>query len=133
MELVRATCEAFVEGLERGDFEGAAEIGAIAVDFEFSPAPELAQGRYRGLEGFVEFMRSWTEDFENWSVRLERLVDAPPDKVVASMHQSGVGKGSGAPVELHYGAVFQVERDRIARLNLYLDPAQAFEAAELSE
>ena len=54
---------------------------------------------YRGRDGFVEFWSTWTEDFEGWSVELERLVDGSNEQVVALFHQTATGRGSGTPVE----------------------------------
>jgi ketosteroid isomerase-like protein len=134
VEIVRAVHDAFLAGLQRGQFGGGIDSGLLADDFEFSPAPELAgDAKYGGVREFVEFMRLWTEDFEHWSVRLDRLIDAPDDCVVALMHQSGTGKGSGVPVGLDYGAVFKLRKGRVVRINLYMTPEQALEAAGLRE
>jgi ketosteroid isomerase-like protein len=84
-----------------------------------------------GREGFVEFMRTWTEDFEDWSIRLERLIDAGNDRVVALLHQAATGKGSGVPVELHFALLYELEAGRVVRMRNYVDLAQALEAAGL--
>jgi ketosteroid isomerase-like protein len=132
LEIVRAVHDAFLAGLQGGQFGGGLDSGLLADDFEFSPAPELTgDTTYGGVHGFVEFMRLWTEDFEDWSVRLERLIEAPDDCVVAFMHQSGTGKGSGVPVDLDYGAVFRLREGRVVRVNLYMTPEQALQAAGL--
>jgi ketosteroid isomerase-like protein len=134
VEIVRALHEAFLAGIQRGEFGGGIESGLMADDFEFSPVPELAgEMTCGGVHGFVEFMRRWTEDFEDWSVRLDRLIDAPDDRVVALMHQSGTGKGSGVPVDIHHGAVFRLREGRVVRINLYLTLEHALEAAGLTE
>ena len=78
-------------------------------------------------------MRGWTKDFEDWSLRVERLIDAGNDRVVALIHQSGTGKGSGVPVEWKVGQVYELEDGRSARVRNYLSHAEALEAAGLSE
>ena len=92
-------------------------------------------GRYvwRGREGFVEFLRTWTEQFDDWSIRVERWIDAGEDRVVALTRQTATGKGSGVPVELNLGQVWEFEAGRVARARLYLDHKDALEAAGLSE
>jgi hypothetical protein len=55
---------------------------------------------WRGREGFVEFVRTWTEGFDNWSLQVERLIDAGGDRVLVLTHQSATGKASGVPVNL---------------------------------
>jgi hypothetical protein len=52
---------------------------------------------------------------------------------VAFLHQSALGKGTGVPVDLRYGAVFELVRGRIVRTTLYPDPGDALEAAGLGE
>jgi ketosteroid isomerase-like protein len=99
LEVVRRVLDAFVAGVERGDFAAAWDTGDLADDAQWLAFPELTQTSYRGREGFVEFMRAWSEDFERLSFRIERLVAADEDRVVALLHQSGIGKGSGVPVE----------------------------------
>jgi SnoaL-like domain len=84
VEIVRRVSEEFLAGMERGDPGALFDSEAIAHGFEFILAVPL-EGRsvWRGRERFVEFMRAWTEDFEDWSVRVERWIDAGDDRVVA--------------------------------------------------
>jgi ketosteroid isomerase-like protein len=134
VEMVRRVFEAFKAGMERGDPGAVFDTDALVADAEWIPIPEFPGAAvYRGREGFVEFMRTWTEDFEDWSFRLERLIDAGNDRVVGLFHQWAIGKGSGVPVELHLATVWELEGGRVVRLRNYVDPAQALEAAGLEE
>jgi hypothetical protein len=40
-------------------------------------------------------MRVWTEQFDDFSLQVERLIDAGDDRVVALIRQSATGKESG--------------------------------------
>ena len=133
VEIVRRSFEAFRAGLERGDPEIGLDPEAVANDFEWVAAEPL-DGRsvWYGLAGFVEFTRNWTEEFEDWSIRVERLIDAGDDRVVALTHQWATGKGSGVPVELDLGQVWELEAGHVARVTSYLTHAEALEAAGLS-
>jgi ketosteroid isomerase-like protein len=92
------------------------------------------EGRYgAGRDGFVEFVRIWTEGFEEWSIRVERLIDAGNDRVVALTRQTAIGKGSGVPVELYVGQVWELEDGRVARVTNYMTQSDALQAAGLSE
>jgi ketosteroid isomerase-like protein len=135
VEIVRDVFDAFEAGLESGGTAEAFDLGSnFAADAEWIPVPEVpGPTNYRGREGFIEFMRTWTEDWEGWSLRLERLIDAGDDRVVALVHQRATGKGSGVPVEAHSGMVFEFEDGRVIRMRNYLHAAQALEAAGLSE
>jgi ketosteroid isomerase-like protein len=134
VEVVRRLFEVFRKGMERGDLGAWFDSEDLADDFEWITPPGVpGLGTYRGREGFLEFMRIWTEDFEDWSVELERLIDAGDDRVVGLFHQRGIGKGSGVPVELHQALVYELERGRVIRMRNYIDPAEALEAAGLRE
>jgi ketosteroid isomerase-like protein len=120
--------------MERGDPGAAFDTEGLAPDSEWIPVPLAGAAEvYRGREGFVEFMEAWTEDFEDWSIRLDRLIAAGDDRVVATGHQSATGKGSGVPVEWHFGQIFELEGGRVVRIRVYADPTAALEAAGLRE
>jgi ketosteroid isomerase-like protein len=100
---------------------------------EDSPSGLDGRSVWRGREGFVEFLRTWTEQFEDWSIRVERWIDAGDDRVVALTYQSATGKGSGVPVEMKISQVHELEGGRLARVTNYLSHAEALEAAGLRE
>jgi ketosteroid isomerase-like protein len=134
VEIVRRAFDTFQAGLQHGDPGAAFDSGALAPDLEWIPVREgPGPPSYRGRDGFVEFMHTWTEDFADWSIEYERFIDAPDDRVVAVAHQSAIGKASGVPVELHFGLVYELQDGRVIRIRAYLDPAEALEAAGLEE
>ena len=149
VEIVRRVLEEFQAAVERGNPGAWWDSEAVADDFEWIvPNPGFEGGSvWHGREGFVEFVRTWTEQFEDWSIRLERLIDAGDDRVVVLTHQSAtgrdltsggavrltVGKASGAPVEWKNGQVWELEDRRILSVSNYLSHAEALEAAGLSK
>ena len=135
MELARGAFEEFQAGMERGDPGAWFDSAAVADELEWIIAPPGLDGKsvWHGREGFVEFLRTWTEQFENWSIRVERWIDAGDDRVVALTHQSAAGIGSGVPVEMKLGLVYEIEGGRVVRLSNYFSHAEALEAAGLSE
>jgi ketosteroid isomerase-like protein len=78
-------------------------------------------------------MRTWTEQFEDWSIRVERFIDAGGGRVVGLTHQSATGKESGVPVEAKLGWVWEFEDGRAARMRNYFTHTEALEAAGLRE
>jgi ketosteroid isomerase-like protein len=136
VEICRRGFEAFEAGWARGDPGGFFDTEAIAPDAEWippAPTPPGTRSVYRGREEFVEFIRTWTEDFGGWSVQLERLIDAGGDRVVGLFHHRSRGKRSGVPVELHMALVYQVEDGRVIRIWNFIDPAEALAAVGLAE
>jgi ketosteroid isomerase-like protein len=135
VEKVRRAVDEFQAGLMRGDPGAFFDLDFVADDYEWifergAVVPEPLVWRRR--EGFEEFIRIWTEDFDEWSIRVE-LIDAGDDRVVGLTHQSATGKGSGVPVELKVGQVHELEGGRMIRVTNYLSHAEALEAAGLSE
>ena len=137
VEVVRQIFETFHAGVERGDLGAFYELESIPDDYEVvlpeGRAPIFVNPVLRTREDWLEFFRNWTEDFEDWSQRVERLIDVGDDRVVALTRQSAVGKGSGAPVDLELGQVFEFEQGRLIRCRFYLGYAEALEAAGLRE
>jgi ketosteroid isomerase-like protein len=92
VEIVRRAHAEFLTGLSHGDPAAAFGSGIVAPEFEWvlpAEAPGLQQV-YRGREGWVEFMRTWTEDFD-WSIELEEAIDAGDGRVVVRTRQRAIG------------------------------------------
>jgi ketosteroid isomerase-like protein len=93
VEIVRRVFEEFQAGMERGDPGALFDSETVADDYEWiTDAPLDGRSVRRGREGFVEFMRTWTEEFEDWSIQVERWIDAGDDRVVA---HASVGNRKG--------------------------------------
>ena len=127
-----------VEIIRRGYERFAASAGAggtAAPDFvwdmsKFRGWPE--QQTYEGAEGARAFLRDWIAAWDEWEIEVEALHDAG-DKVVAIVRQRGRSKTSGLPVEMAFGQVWTIRDGKSARMEMYADPAEALEAAGLSE
>jgi ketosteroid isomerase-like protein len=134
VEVVRRAVEKVRAAMERGDPGAYFDPAIMADDVEWVLSASL-EGRtvWTGPEAFVDFLRTWTEQFDDWSVQVERLIDAGNDRVVALMHQSGTGKGSGVPVEWNSGVIYELRDGRVLRATNYATFADALEAAGLSE
>jgi len=140
VEVVRRAFEIVQEGVRRGDhgaaFDEGVREGIIASNLEWRAGKRGGVGLVGveddvGRDGYVQFMRRWTEDFEDLAVQLEEIIDVDNDCVVAITSWDGIGKGSHAPVTMHTGMVCTLEARRIVRSVLFLDPNHAFRAAGL--
>jgi ketosteroid isomerase-like protein len=132
--LVQRLFEGFQAAMERGDPGAGLDPAAFAEDFEWIvPTPLDGRSVWYGREGFIEFTRLWTEQFEHWSIWIERVIDAGEDRVVVLTRQSATGKGSGVPVELSLGQVYELEAGRIARVRNFFGHAEALKAAGLQK
>ena len=79
-----------------------------------------------------EFLREWSEAFDDFSFQAEEMVDAG-DSVVVEVRQSGRGKETGAQVESHAWQVFTLRNGKVVHCRGYETKAQALEAARVSE
>src|SRR5262245_49984008 len=75
VEIVREVIEAFRSGMERGDPGAAFDLESASDDFELITMPFEGRTVWRGREGWVEFIRVWTEEFDDWSLQIERQID----------------------------------------------------------
>ncbi len=87
---------------------------------------------YEGIEGTMEFVRDWTDAWEDWTIKLEELHEAG-DKVVAIAYQRGRSKTTGLPVEMHFAQLWTLRDGKQVRMNMYADPEEALAAAGLAE
>lgn len=134
VEIVRRLAEAVQRGVEQDDPGVIFDTGLLANDAEWVlGAPFEGKSVWRGRQEYVEFMRAWTSEFEDYSIQFEPLIDASDDRVVAIYRQRATGKGSGVPVEWHGGMVIELRDGRAIRTTNYAEPAEALEAAGLLE
>jgi ketosteroid isomerase-like protein len=86
---------------------------------------------YRGDEEFMEFFAKWTEPYDEWDLEIEELVDADDDRVVIIVRQRGRLRGTDSWVELRYGTVCTLADSLIQRMEVFMTPVDALEAAGL--
>jgi SnoaL-like domain len=86
-----------------------------------------------GRGGFVQFIGSWINEFDDFEATYERIIDAPDDLVLVLTHLSGTGKESRAPVEIRTAQLYELEGGCVVRVVLFLDREAAFRPAGLSE
>jgi uncharacterized protein len=105
----------------------------------FDPAIEWVVARehpdartLRGYEALTDYQREWQETLPDMRVGYERVLDAG-DKVVAIGVVRGTGSGSGVDVGVPIAFLVTVRDGLITRVQEYLDPAEALEAAGLDE
>jgi len=90
-------------------------------------------GTFRGHEGWIELMAEVHEAFDAVRLEPERLVGAPPDRIVVFVKLSARGRGSGLSVNTPIAIVVTIRRGRAGRLDVYREPADAMEAVGLAE
>jgi ketosteroid isomerase-like protein len=91
----------------------------------------ILPGTYFGVEGVREFLGTWTEPFEDWSVQIDEIFDAG-DRVLTIGTQRGKPH-DGPEVEMHFGQLWSFRDGLVSRMEMYATREEALEAAGLRE
>ncbi len=103
-----------------------------AVEFhEDARFPEA--GIYRGVDAVREYLRQFVENFDEFVFEAEDIVGLDEDRVLVSLRVITRGKGSGAAVEIAAGWIFTIRDGLVLKVEAFLDRAEAFDAARLSQ
>ena len=91
-------------------------------------------GGYRGIEGFREWLLSWSEMFgEEWECHLEEVRKVDDERVLVTAFIHVQGTGGGVPVDQRVWSLMTIRNGRATRSEVYTDLAAALAAAGLSE
>jgi ketosteroid isomerase-like protein len=142
VEVARRLTALTQEGVRSGDLgramDEAVAAGLISPTCEWRGGPRggdavVGVGDEVGPEGIVEFIRTWTEDFSDFAIEVEDIVEADENRVVVIQRQTGTGKASGAPVDLRTASILTFDAGQVVLIAIFLNPGKAVEAAGLSE
>jgi ketosteroid isomerase-like protein len=126
VEIVRRSLAAYPHDQE-------AAFAGTHSNLEWVVAKEHPNSRtLHGREEIVRYQGEWEEMLGEIQFDMTDYRDAG-ERVVAIGSVRGTGTGSGIPVEVPLALVYLFEGDKIARIEEYLDPNDALEAAGLSE
>lgn len=96
--------------------------------------PEWLEDRlYKGHDGIRRLSAHWTQLFDEYTLRPERVIEAGERRVVILLHQQGRISGSGDRVEAPIGYLVEVRDTLVARVEIYFSWDATLEAAGLSE
>jgi ketosteroid isomerase-like protein len=122
VEVVRRIYEAWGREDSARDF--------IAADIEYvNPEYAVEPGTRRGRKSFAAVRDSY-EDFE---LRIERIIDAGEEDVIVLAHYTGTGRGSGVPVAGEHGYLWTIRDGLAVRFRWFQSHQEALEAAGVSE
>jgi uncharacterized protein len=127
VETVRAVFDVFNrEGIE-------AALGYFDPEVQWLGPPEwLEEHLYKGHEGMRKIASVWGENFDEYRLDLERLIDVGDD-VVVLVYQRGRIKGSGDMIEQPIGYEWRIRKGKTVRVQVHFSWEAALEAAGLSE
>jgi ketosteroid isomerase-like protein len=126
VELVRRMYEAF----HRGDFDGA--LGYFHPEVEVDASMRVDEGIGQGRDKVYAMVARWLGAWDEWREEIEEIRDLGTQVLLAST-QHGRAKGSGIEVETRYAVLYEIHGDKITRMTIYSEVAEALEAAGLEE
>jgi ketosteroid isomerase-like protein len=132
LDLVRTRLNIVVEAFNARGVDAA--LPHIHPELVWNAPPEwLESDVYRGREGLRELATSWGQNFDEYRLDLERVVDLGDGRAVALVHQRGRLKGTGHPMEMAVGWIVELVDGQVARVDVYFSWEAALDAAGLSE
>ena len=127
VETVRLVYRAFQAG-EVTELLGFLDPNIEAIPARIAGVPRV----YHGHEGFIDFMTEWFEPWDEYSIRLEELIDAG-DRVVTVEHHVGRSNETGLEVAQPVSAIWTIKGGALGACRFFIDKHEALEAAGLSE
>ena len=120
-----------VDAWNRGDRE--AWMALWDEEAEFYPLRAQLEGdSYRGHEGMERFLGEMAEDWEDVRFEIDEARDAG-EQVVGIGRFRARGRASGVDINVPAGVFTRVRQGKIVYARFFSEPADALEAAGLSE
>jgi ketosteroid isomerase-like protein len=122
-------------------FEAAAREDWVEVEGLFDPDCEIddfdmpdADG-YRGHKGFFDWMAAWDDAWDSWEMSDLEIHTGPGGKLIALFTMVAKGLASGVELNRRDAMVYEIQRNKIARLEYYNEQQRqlALAAAGLRE
>jgi len=125
VDVVRRSFEAF----QRGGPEAMLDLFSDDV-ITYRADPDGAT--FDGKAGFRAASADWSEDYSEWQLLPQEFTDLG-EQVLVRVLQIAQGRSSGVRVEEDYWFLFELTDGEVSKLSFYSRPAEALEAAGLSE
>jgi ketosteroid isomerase-like protein len=95
----------------------------------YPDTPQHLQGASELIEFCEQYRRAWTD----LATEMQEFIDAPGDRVLTSLSQSGRGRESGVPIVIHYFEVVTIRDGNVRKIEVFRHRAGALKAAGLRE
>jgi ketosteroid isomerase-like protein len=120
----------FAEAITSGDRESA--IGICHPEIEFHSVLGISGRAYLGHDGVLQYLDDVESAWRDWTVEVERIVEAEDGRVVIVMTMHARGRGSGASLAERTAHIWTLRDGRLFRNQVYREPNQALRDLGLS-
>ena len=125
VEIVRRMYEAFYGG------DAAGALAYFDPEVVIDLSRRLEGGIGHGRDQLNTMIGEWVGTFDEWREEIAEMRDRGAEVYVLAV-QHGRGKESGVEVQERYALIYELMGDKIARMTMYGEPADALEAIGLS-
>jgi ketosteroid isomerase-like protein len=123
IEKVRRAIDAF----NRRDVEAMVTLAGDMFEYDWSRSRGPNRGIYRGVEGFMEFVRDQWSMFDEVTLEAHEFIPRGPHVVITSTTH---GRGrQGIPVSANSAMLYTFEEGRLVRVTLFQEREEALAAA----
>jgi ketosteroid isomerase-like protein len=126
VEVIRGMWDAFLAG----DIPTALTFCDPDVVWDGTNLPDGSVGR--GHEAILEHIGRWAEQWEDWTIELEQIVDSGDEHVVLVMRETG-RSNSGLEMDERHAELYVVREGKVVRREGFSDPRVALEAVGLRD
>ena len=110
-------------------------------DIQLHSPLSAVEGVYEGADAIRRYFSDLDDTIPDFRLTIERLQPIGADRVLALLHFSATGRTSGISAVLStatgdalpVASIYDVADGKISRIRIFLDRAEALEAAELLE
>jgi ketosteroid isomerase-like protein len=127
VEIVRS----FYDAWARHESPGPIELMDREIEY-VNPAGAVEPGTRHGVAAFSRAVGKVFDGWEAWEVELEKFTEVG-DQVAVILRYRARGRGSGVEVEGRESALWTLRNGKVLRYAWFHEPADALEAAGLSE
>ena len=123
VQVVRLSYEAYA----RGDAETSLSYFDPGVEFS-QPVDEPGGGTYHGIDGVIEAFANWVGPWDDYRVEVEGITHHGEHVLARTRHRMR-GKSSGVQVDKVIFQLWTLRSQKIVRVKMYYDEAEALAAA----
>jgi ketosteroid isomerase-like protein len=111
---------------ERGDFDDI--LDRCSPEIELVQPPQVPDAKsYRGHKGVLEAFEDWPQQWDEFDVELEEIVDVDRDRVILVHRQRLTARGATMDQEVYFLTTFKAAK--ATRVDMFFSREEALEPA----
>ena len=114
----------------KADFETALSFYDPDVEWDGTNLPDGQVGR--GYEAIMDHLTRWADQWDEWTVEVEGVLDAGSEHVVVIFREKG-RSNSGLIMDERHAELYSLRGGKVVRRQGFSDPNEALEAVGLRE